>query len=156
MTGRYAASTEVSTDRSKAEIERILARYGADQFMSGWEASRAVLGFRINGRQVRIDLPLPDRNSDEFRLTPSKKYERSDSDQVKAYEQACRQLWRALALVVKAKLEAVEVGITTFDEEFLSYIVLPDNTTVGEHLLPQVAKSYLDGSMPLMRPEGRS
>ncbi|MCH8878151.1 MAG: hypothetical protein IIA89_15260, partial [Chloroflexi bacterium] len=51
-----------------------------------------------------------------------------------------------------AKLEAVEVGIATFDEEFLSYIVLPDNTTVGEHLLPQVAKSYLDGSMPLMLP----
>ena len=154
MTGRYASSTEVSTDRSKAEIERILARYGADQFMSGWESRRAVLGFRIHGRQVRIDLPLPDRNADEFRLTPSKKYERSESDQVRAYEQACRQLWRALALVVKAKLEAVEARIATFDEEFLSYIVLPDNTTVGEHLLPQVAQSYLDGKMPLMLPEG--
>ena len=29
--GRYAAGTEVSTDKSKTEIERTLARYGADQ-----------------------------------------------------------------------------------------------------------------------------
>jgi len=63
-------------------------------------------------------------------------------------------LWRALALVVKAKLEAVEVGISTFDEEFLSNIVLPDNTTVGAHMIPQVERSYLDGSMPLMLPAG--
>ena len=154
MTGRYAEGTEVSTERSKAEIERILARYGADQFMSGWDSSRAFLGFRVQDRMVRIHLPLPDRNAEEFQLTPSKRWERSESDRIKAYEKACRQRWRALALVVKAKLEAVETGIATFDEEFLSYILLPDNTTVGEHLLPQVAQTYLDGSMPPMLPAG--
>ena len=36
--GRYATDTRVSVERSKAEIEAILARYGADQFMYGWEA----------------------------------------------------------------------------------------------------------------------
>ena len=103
---------------------------------------------------MRIQLPLPDRNADEFRLTPSNRWERSESERIKTYEQACRQRWRALGLVVKAKLEAVEVGIATFDEEFLSYIVLPNNTTVGDHLVPQVAQAYLDGSMPPMLPEG--
>ena len=29
--GHYAAGTEVSMDKSKTEIERTLARYGADQ-----------------------------------------------------------------------------------------------------------------------------
>ena len=63
--------TDVPADKSKAEIEKILARYGADQFMYGWEASRAVIGFRYSGKMARIILPLPDPQSDEFHLTPS-------------------------------------------------------------------------------------
>ena len=31
----YAQQTQVSTDKSRAEIERTLQRYGADQFMYG-------------------------------------------------------------------------------------------------------------------------
>ena len=65
MTQRYASKTTVSSDRSKAEIEGILRRYGADQFMQGWEASLGVVGFRINGFQVRMLLPLP--NPEDFR-----------------------------------------------------------------------------------------
>ena len=153
---RYAASTDVSTDRSKTEIEKTLARYGDDQFMYGWETSRAMIGFRSRGKMVRLSLPLPDHNSDEFLLTPSRKWQRSAPEIEKAYEQAVRQRWRALALVVKAKLEAVETGITTFEAEFLSYIVLPDNSTVGDSMLPQVEQAYLTGEMPRMLPSGAS
>lgn len=85
---RYAAGTTVSTDRSKAEIENILARYGADQFMYGWEATRAVIGFRYSGKIVRFVLPLPDPQADEFHLTPSGKQRRSPAAAEKAYQQA--------------------------------------------------------------------
>ena len=37
------------------------------------------------------------------------------------WEQACRQRWRALALVIKAKLEAIDAEISTFEEEFLPF-----------------------------------
>lgn len=37
MTRRYAQDTSVSSDRSKAEIERTLQRFGADQF--AWNAA---------------------------------------------------------------------------------------------------------------------
>ena len=57
---------------------------------------------------------------------------------------------------MKAKLEAVETGIITFEEEFLSYIVLPDNSTVGETMLGQVEHAYLTGEMPRMLPSGKS
>ncbi len=154
--GRYAASTDVSTDRSRTEIEKTLARYGADQFMYGWETTRAMICFRASGKMVRLTLPLPDRNSDEFLLTPSRKWHRSPLEIERAYEQTVRQRWRALALVVKAKLEAVETGITTFEAEFLSYIVLPDNSTVGDSMLPQVEHAYLSGEMPRMLPSGKS
>ena len=110
MTQRYASKTTVSSDRSKAEIEGILRRYGADQFMQGWEVSLGVVGFRINGFQVRMLLPLP--NPEDFRHYERKsgystrQVERAPEAAQKAYEQAERQAWRALLLVIKAKLEA--------------------------------------------------
>lgn len=63
-----------------------------------------------------------------------------------------RQRWRALALVIKAKLEAVEAGITEFEEEFLAHIVLPNGGTVGQFMLPQVATAYETGQMPPLLP----
>ncbi|MCF7821873.1 MAG: hypothetical protein K9M17_05480 [Mariprofundaceae bacterium] len=59
-----------------------------------------------------------------------------------------RQAWRALNLVVKAKLEAVESGITTFEDEFLAHIMLPDGSTVGHLMRPQLEAAYDSGSMP--------
>ena len=150
--GRYAAGTDVTVDRSKAEIEHVLTRYGADAFMYGWEGTSALIGFRYSGKMVRFILPLPDRGSDEFHLTPSGQRRRTADAAEKAYQQAVRQRWRALALIVKAKLEATETGITTFEEEFLSYIVLPDNSTVGEYMLPQIESAYQNGEMPRMLP----
>ena len=149
--GRYATDTRVSVERSKAEIEATLARYGADQLMYGWEASRAVIGFRCSVNMVRFILALPTPESDAFILTPTGK-RRTATAAEKVYQQAVRQRWRALTLIVKAKLEAIETGITTFEEEFLSYIVLPDNSTVGETLLPQLEDTYRTGEMPPMLP----
>ena len=66
-------------------------------------------------------------------------------------EQACRSRWRALALAVKAKLEAVAIGITTFEDEFMAHIVMPDGLTVGEHVRPRIASAYESGQVtPLL------
>lgn len=56
--------------------------------------------------------------------------------------QAERQRWRALFLVIKAKLESVESRIATFEEEFLAHIVLPDDRTVADHIVPRIAQVY--------------
>lgn len=53
---------------------------------------------------------------------------------------------------IVAKLEAVEAGITEFEDEFLAHIVLPSGNTVGNWVRPQIAKSYATGEMPLMLP----
>jgi len=153
-TRRFAEDTSVTTDKSKTEIEKLLSRYGADQFMYGTDRTSAMVGFRADARMVRVVISMPDRDAEEFRLTPTKKWERHPEEAEKAYEQACRQRWRALALVIKAKLEAVVAGISTFEEEFLAHLVLPDNTTVGDYMIPQVARAYEDGEMPKMLPGG--
>lgn len=149
---KYAASTDVSSDRSRAEIERTLVRYGATQFLYGYDQSRAIVGFTINHRQIRFVLPLPDRDSAEFTRTPTGRA-RAATARNEAYEQAVRQKWRALALVIKAKLEAVESGIVTFDAEFLAHIVLPDGRTVADEVVPRVQQAYEDHQMPALLPD---
>ena len=71
---------------------------------------------------------------------------------LKAWEQAGRQRWRALALVIKAKLEAVESGITEFDDEFMAHIMLPSGETFGSWAKPQIAAAYDTGDMPPLLP----
>lgn len=146
---RYAEKTSVSVESSRAEIERTLRRYGADSFAYGWSSDKAQIEFVAAGRRVRFVLPLPDRQAREFTHTESKGLRRSDTQAEAAWEQACRQRYRALSLAIKAKLEAVEAEISTFEAEFLSFVVLPNNLTVGETIAPQVEASYNSGSAVL-------
>lgn len=152
---RYAANTEVSSEKSRSEIERTLQRYGADQFMYGWQDEAAVVAFRAHDRRIRFILPLPSRTEKRFTHFKRAGYwtpRTSEAAIQKEYEQAIRQRWRALALVIKAKLEAVESGISEFEDEFLANIMLPDGKTVGEWMRPQVDEAYRIGSMPAMLP----
>lgn len=154
MTGRYAADTSVPAEKSRMEIERTLQKYGASSFVSGYQGTTAAVGFSLNDRQIRFTLEMPDIADDEFTLTPTGR-ERSEAQAFAEWEKATRQRWRALSLVIKAKLEAIEVGISEFDDEFMSYIVLPDGSTVGEFMRPQIAAAYEVGTPPSMLALGK-
>lgn len=145
----YAKDTNVASETSRLDIEKTLIRYGAEQFAYATASGKAMIGFTMHGRQVRFILPLPPQSN--FRQTPTGR-DRTEKSQYDAWEQACRQRWRALLLVIKAKLEATECGISTFESEFLANIVLPDGTTAGEFMLPQIAEAYKSGTMPAMLP----
>lgn len=153
--GKFAAQTTVSTTDSKSEIERTVTRYGATSFASGWQGDMAVIGFTMEGRQVRFVLPLPRRDDPEFNLYKqgSTIFQRVDTEVTRRWEQACRQRWRALALVIKAKLEAVECNISTFEDEFLSSIVLPGGKTIGETVKPSIEQAYLTGRVQPLLPD---
>lgn len=143
--GLYASETEVPVERSKAEIERTLLRYGAEEFASGWDHSRAVVMFRMSGRRIRFYLPMP--AAEEFQKKRDG-YNRTESQLIAALEQAKRQRWRALALAIKAKLEAVASGITTFEEEFMAHVIMPNGKNFGEWAAPQIETAYKDKKMP--------
>lgn len=149
---KYAENTTVGSEKSRNEIENILAKYGAKGFLYGWQENSAIIMFKMQDRQVKFILPLPDRSDKQFAYTPERGVRRSDSAQKAAYEQAVRQRWRALALVIKAKLEAVESGITVFEDEFMAHIILPNGETVGHWMKPQIAQAYEKGIMPAFLP----
>lgn len=147
---RYAEGTSVPADRSRAEIERTLMRYGADRFAYGWEENHALIGFRMRGRSVRFLLPFPDASDSEFSRTPTGK-KRAESETQRMYEQEVRRRWRALALAVKAKLEVVDSGIAQFEDEFLAYILIPGSgQTVGEWAKPELEARYDELGSPKM------
>jgi len=146
---RYAAETEVPIERSKRQIEELLQAHGAEAYHTGWDAERDIIEFGYKGKQIRFVLRRYQRK--EFTWT-RQGLMRSARQAQAAHEQADRSRWRALYLVVRAKLEAVEAGIAIFEEEFMAFIVIPgQGRTVGEVLLPQIEAGNYDTSRALPR-----
>lgn len=156
MSRKFAEGTSVSASKTKTEIEATLARYGASQFISGWTENHAALGFVMHDRQIRFILPMPQASEQQFTHKKVNQFgslqRRTEIQAREAWQQEVNRRWRALALIVKAKLEAVESGIVTFEDEFLAHTVLPNGQTAGEWMRPQVDEAYRIGSMPQALP----
>lgn len=148
----YAQETRVPVSRSRAEIEAIVTRYGATTFASALAPDMAMVIFELKERRVRFELPLPKKVEFGTRVVRGNKVQATPEQIDAAWEQACRQRWRALALCIKAKLEAVDSGITTFEDEFLAHIILPGGELIGRWMKPQLEESFRTGKMPPLLP----
>lgn len=147
----YAADTSVSVEKTRAELDRLLSKAGASQRMMGSddEAGAAFVVFSLQGRQVRLRVPLPKQSDPRF-LRDGRGTRRPASKVIEAWEQACRSRWRQLLLLVKAKLEAIALGLSTVEREFLADIYLSDGRTVHQALVDDLDQMYRDGSVPKM------
>lgn len=158
----YAEDTIVPADRSRAEIEKTLTRFGADTFGYGWQDGRAIITFRlaVKGQAVprcyRIELPLPKKpesTGDTWKTGARGQMLRVTAKQRNdAYEQEVKARWRAVAAVIKSKLIAVEAGISSVEKEFLADLLLPSGERLGSWVQPQLERAYLNGNMPRLLP----
>jgi hypothetical protein len=146
--GKYAEGTGVSAESSQQEIQRLLRRYNADGFMVAWEQHRATIGFKAHGRMVRFVLPLPTDHK-AFSVSDGGR-RRTDAAARSAMDAEIRRLWRSLCMAIKAKLEVVESGIATFEEEFMAQIVMPDGQSFASHATPAIAAAYENGGPPVL------
>jgi hypothetical protein len=144
----YAADTTVPVERSKAEIERLLTKYGAEGYHTGWQAAAGedpgwdVVEFVWKSKQIRFRLDRPKAKiagKAQGWAVGRGGYMLSGGQLQAAIDQRNRQRWRVLCLVIKAKLEAVEAGVGIFEDEFLSFIVTASGRTIGEILVPRLA-----------------
>jgi hypothetical protein len=146
---KYAEGTTVSVTNSRAEIEKIVFKYAGPgaEFSFHLCENGADIMFAANGRHVRFSLPLP--TMEEAKKGAKGKRDWGDVTNVgrrQAWvDQESRRRWRCLVLAIKAKLEVVESGIASFEEEFLAHIVHQSGVTVyqaiknagsGNKLLP--------------------
>jgi hypothetical protein len=147
---RFAEGTTVPVAKTRGEIEAMVSKHGATRFASGWmEDRKAAISFAMRGRLVRFTLTLP--TEDEAKeLRGRGGWSLSADQRAKWIDAEERRRWRCLLLALKAKLEVVESGIATFEEEFLAHVVTPDNLTVNE------AIKLMEGEGRLMLPPVRA
>jgi len=178
---RYAEGTSVPMERSRAEAEKTLMRYGATGFAYAWERReerprhRDACECKGSGRYttrredgalqvdparpcwrepkpfqreiilVAFKMPTP-AGERQVRLEVPMPHESEAGTRAKA-EAATRQRWRALNLVLKAKLEAVASGIATLDSEFLANIVMQNGQTIGAAMLQRLPEVVSTGRL---------
>ncbi|MGG3815575.1 hypothetical protein ABEV34_28605, partial [Methylorubrum rhodesianum] len=100
----YAETTKVPIAQSRAEIEKLLKAAKATRVITMDDHLEAIVMFMLAGRLIKIVVPIAGNANDQVR----------------------RSRWRALLLTIKAKREAIENGIETVEQAFLSHVVLPD------------------------------
>lgn len=149
----YAEGTSVDPSRTRAELETLIEKHGATSYGWGKEGRRAQVYFAMRDRKVMFRVELPDERDTAVVKTASGRPRAFDS-RGKALEQETKRRWRALLLVVKAKLESVESGIETFDQAFLPHFVMADGRTLSDALVPELA-TVLNGDPARMLPAAR-
>lgn len=147
----YAENTTVSVEKTKLDLDRLLAAHGAKSRAMGTDddAGAAWVLFELSGLKVKLAIPLPKISERAFTHKPprsrwSSSQRCSDEKTRKRWEQACRSRWRCILLLVKAKLEAIKLGNTTVEREFLPDLMTASGSTLlealrqcGDMLLPQ-------------------
>jgi hypothetical protein len=140
-TQNYASGTTVTVERSRMELDGLLSKHGASSrgIQCDDAAGIAMVAFIMGGHKYRIELPLPRLSLD----VPAKAQPRGWSGwsssrrsdyATKAWQQACRERWRALVLTVKAKLEIIKIGVSSVQREFMADLVLSDGGTLHQHI----------------------
>lgn len=144
----YARTTKVAEDRSRNEIEKLVTKAGGINYGYATTQTFAIFQFEIEKRTVRFRVPLPDRK--EFPYIRRGRKVPGYIDEA-AFEQERRRRFRALLLVIKAKLESRESKIETFEDAFLAQIVMPGGHTVSELLGDKIDAAYKSGKVgPLL------
>ncbi len=145
MSDRYAARTTVSPEKSQAEIDATLKRYGCDQRMWGRDDTlhMVAIAFRRKGQGYRMQMPLPVSG---YSMGAAKA------------EAETRRRFRVLLIWLKAQFEMVDTGLITFEDAFMPHAILPDGRTAAQAFAPQIAAMLESGRMPtlsLALPAGR-
>jgi hypothetical protein len=122
----YAKTTKVPVERTIGEIQKTLNKAGAKGFAFATSGREAYVAFMFGKTAVKMKVRLWETRSDMNHAT------------IKTAEQSNRSRWRGLLLCIKAKIESIESGIETFEEAFLPHILLKDNTSVGQRIIPKI------------------
>ncbi len=142
----YAKNTNVSVEKSQFEIKETLRRHGAGRVGIIEDDDKATIAFEYKNLLIQISISFPPR--EKFRMSPNRRNRRSDDQMYKEWEQATRQKWRVLLLTIKAKLNAIEEGVTTLEHEFMAFVVMPNGVTFGDFAMPKLLEAAQSGQMP--------
>ena len=135
-------NTAVPVERSQGEIRKLFQRFGVDRMGFGEETDHdglrwAAVTFTHGAYAVRLRVPLKLVDEDEVRRRARRaRSKTADELRNQMYEQEEKRIWRVLAWNLKARMVAVDEGVESFEQAFLSHLVNPaTGHTVFEDLV---------------------
>jgi hypothetical protein len=160
----FAANTKVPVERSRAEIDSLLVKNGASSIgiLNDVENNRAAFAFTLRGAHYRVELPLPTREQ-MMPQTVGKEpqgwggwtQERKNRYLDEKLDQARRQRWRCVLLMLKSKLEIVRMGFSSVEREFMADLVLPNGQTAYETFAEITRRGLSIGDLPKLLGTGK-
>jgi hypothetical protein len=145
--GTYAVTTTVSVSRSQSEIQEVLEKYGAERFGIMNEKNSGFVMFQYNNMKIQITVNYPSK--DDFKHTDQGRLRVASAVKTQ-YEQARKQRWRAMLLAITAKLELIEIGSSTIEQEFMAFVKMPDGISFGDKAIPLLQEMTKTGKVPLI------
>ena len=130
----YMETTKIASDKTAAEVSRLLAQTGASAITIDYVESEAVsLSFEIPVDELPFKFRLPVRIDPVFRVlnlrrAPMNRDRRAPADLM----QAKRVAWRQILRWVQAQLAMIDTGMVKVHEVFLPYACTPDGGTLFE------------------------
>ena len=154
---RYAHGTVTPADRSIAEIQKLVKQHGARswRYEECDEDSTTVarIGFVLGGWPLRFTVRQP--TVTQFLLTPTGLV-RTPASMASLRDGEERRRWREVLLLIKAKLVAIDAGVVEARSEWLPHLVLDNDETLGEYVIPRLAQlqgaAQGRGHVPLLLP----
>lgn len=122
-------------------IEEDFRRFGAESFGVATRAAEVQIVARFvapSQRTIRLTVPLPDPSDERF--------ERGGA----SLEKATRERWCALKLSVRAKLNEIAVGLSSFDSVWAPDLVADDGRTAREAIVTAITSN--GGKVPTLAP----
>lgn len=135
MTRQFAENTKVPVQKTRMEIETMLKKHGATRVVTVEGEGIALIAFLLGGRAIKMQVHMPPEPVKAAKFSGARR----------AWEQDCRRIWRALNLILKAKLESIASKISTVEREFMPDVVMPNGQTVGNMLHEQIESAYQGG-----------
>lgn len=138
--GLLNRTTEVPSEQTIAEIQRMLTQHGVIAMMTDYDGPHVeAVSFKIlmNGKPMSFRLPCNWRAVEQiFKNSASTRYIYDDKRRAKIEEarkaQAIRTAWRIIHTWVKAQLALIEVNMVTLPQVFLPYAITKDGRTLAE------------------------
>jgi len=123
-------TTDVAVESSQGAIRKLLYQHHAANFSftetSVDDERWAAVDFVLQEQRVRIRVPLkkPDQRVVKQKVQRARTRTVADIERDLS-EQEAKRIWRVMFHTLKARLVAVEEGVETFEEAFLSHLVDP-------------------------------
>lgn len=153
---RAYETTDVPVSKSQDELRGLLIKFGAMQFTFGEGRDWAGVEFVHEEQLVRVRCPLKQPTDQQIKSYRSAAHSETATAVMRLLDKEAMRVWRVLVWSVKARLVAVEEGLETFEQAFLSHLVDPSS---GRTLWEAVKQPIESGAMrlggPGMRELGR-